>query len=345
MSVTQAEFDALYAAGPDALYALFQQQVAQQAALLARVQQSETQVGGHSQNSHRPPSSDGPRTPPRSQRERSGKRPGGQPGHRGRTLTMVVTPDQVVTQHPSRCGQCGASLAAVAARVVTRRQVVDLPPLALVVTEHQAATVCCPHCQQPTTAPFPAYVAAPVRYGPRLAGLGGYLRRYQLLPYARIRATLADLFGASPAVSTLMTASLTCAAALAPVAVAIAAAVCAAPIAHTDETSIMVAGQRQWVHVVSTATLPHYARHTKRGQAATDRVPPGAACCRAAPGGASTTAGRRTGAIPARTGGATPTICANWPPSPRSLGKAGPERCGPCCARYCGTSGRAVPLA
>jgi transposase len=272
MNVTQAEFAALYAAGPEVLYALFQAQAAQQAALAARVAELEARLGGHSQNSHRPPSSDGPRTPPRGQRERSGKRPGGQPGHRGHTLAMTATPDAVVTHHPAACAQCGAALAEVPAVTVTRRQVVDLPPLALAVTEHQAATVYCPHCRCATAAPFPAQVAAPVQYGPRLLGLGLYLRHYQLLPYARIRETLADLFGASPSCGTLGTASATAHAALAPVEADVIAALQAAPLAHTDETSIRVAGRRQWVHVVSTATLTHYARHPKRGQAATDAI-------------------------------------------------------------------------
>jgi transposase len=272
MSLTRAEFDALKAQDPDALYGLFQQQAAQLAALLARVQQLETQRGGHSQNSHRPPASDGPRQPPRSQRERSGRRPGGQPGHPGHTLALAATPDTVVTHHPAACARCGLALAGVPAVAVARRQVVDLPPLALVVTEHQAATVCCPHCQCPTTAPFPAQVAGPTQYGPRLLGLSVYLRQYQLLPYARIRETLLDLFGAGPAASTLMTASLTCAAVLVPVEAAIMVALRAAPVGHADETSIKVAGQRQWVHVVSTAQLTHYARHAKRGHAATAAI-------------------------------------------------------------------------
>ncbi len=176
MNMTRAEFGGLVARDPDALYALFQAQAAQLAVLTARVAALEAQLGGHSQNSHRPPSSDGARTPPRSQRERSGKAPGGQRGHRGHTLAMAATPDMVVPHRPVACGQCGAALGAAPAVAVTRRQVVDLPPLALVVTEHQAATVCCPQCQQPTTAPFPADVAAPVQYGPRLLGLGLYLR-------------------------------------------------------------------------------------------------------------------------------------------------------------------------
>jgi transposase len=272
MSLTRAESDALYASGPDAVFAALAQQAAQVAALTARVAELEARLGGHSQNSHRPPSSDGPRTPPRSARARSGKRPGGQPGHRGSTLAMAAAPDAVVAHHPCQCAHCGAALADAPATAVARRQVVDLPPLALVVTEHRAATVRCPRCHAATTAPFPAHVARPVQYGPRLLGLGVYLRHYQLLPYHRIRALLGDLFGACPSVGTLHTASLTCATALAPVEAAIADALAAAPLLHGDETGVGVAGQRQWAHVASTATLTHYARHAKRGHAATDAI-------------------------------------------------------------------------
>ena len=163
MSLTREAFDALVTTDPEALFALVQQQAAQLAALTARVQELEARLGGHSQNSHRPPSSDGPRTPPRSQRTRSGRAAGGQPGHPGRTLAMTATPDHLVLHHPDQCAHCGATLAGVSATTVARRQVVDLPPLRLAVTEHRAATVACPHCQQPTTAPFPAAVAQPVQ--------------------------------------------------------------------------------------------------------------------------------------------------------------------------------------
>jgi transposase len=272
MSLTREAFDALVTTDPDALYTLVQQQAAQLAALTARVEQLEARLGGHSQNSHRPPSSDGPRKPPRGRRTPSGKAPGGQPGHPGQTLAMTDAPDQVVTHHPEHCAHCGAALAQVPAAAVVRRQVVDLPPLRLAVTEHRAATVGCPHCQQPTTAPFPAAATRPVQYGPRLLGRGVYLRHHQLLPYQRIADLLADLFGARPSVGTLHTASLTCAAALVGVEAAIATALGAAPLLHGDETSVSVAGQRRWVHVASSATLTHYAWHAKRGRAATDAI-------------------------------------------------------------------------
>ena len=190
MEVSRAAFDELVVTNPAAVYALVQdlaQQVAtltaQNVALTTQVQALAAQLGQHSQNSHRPPSSDGPQVvAPRSQRQRSGKRPGGQPGHPGHTLTMSAAPAVVVGHRPVQCGHCGADLQGVAPTAVERRQVVDLPPLALVVTEHQAATVCCPHCAQATTAPFPAGLAPGVQYGPQVLGLGRYLRHYQLLP-------------------------------------------------------------------------------------------------------------------------------------------------------------------
>lgn len=185
---------------------------------------------------------------------------------------MTAPPDAVVAHHPVQCAHRGAAPADVPATAVARRQVVDLPPLRLAVTEHRAATVGCPHCQRPTTAPFPPTVTQPAQYGPRVLGLGVYLRHYQLLPYHRVAEVLADLFGASPAVGTLHTASLTCAAGLVEVEAAIKAALGAVAVAQADETSIAVGGKRRWVHVVSTARLTHYAWHAKRGQAATDAI-------------------------------------------------------------------------
>lgn len=193
MELHRAAFDKLVAENVDAVYVLVQdlaRQVAtltaqvqeltqqatmltgQNAALTTQVQELTARLGQHSGNSHRPPSSDGPQMAPRSQRTRSGQRPGGQPGHPGHTLAMSASPDRVVPHHPAQCGQCGADLRGVAPSAVERRQVVDLPPLALEVTEHQAATVCCPHGAQATTAPFPDGIAPGVQYGPQLLGLG-----------------------------------------------------------------------------------------------------------------------------------------------------------------------------
>ena len=99
-------------------------------ALAERVAELERRVGQNPRNSHRPPSSEGYDKPaPRSRRERTDRGPGGQPGHEGRTLRRVATPDERVVHTPVACAGCGASLAGAPVTSTEARQVFDLPQL------------------------------------------------------------------------------------------------------------------------------------------------------------------------------------------------------------------------
>src|SRR5262249_51642320 len=109
----------------------------QMTALVARVQELEGRLAKDSHNSSKPPSSDGLRRKPKSLREKSGKKRGGQPGHRGHQVSLAATPDAVVTHRPSWCGVCQRELPGDAPSWVERRQVRELPPVRLHVTEHQ----------------------------------------------------------------------------------------------------------------------------------------------------------------------------------------------------------------
>ena len=82
------------------------------AALRAQVAELERRLGLNSSNSGKPPSSDGLKKPARvkSLRERSGKKPGGQKGHKGETLRQVTDPDDVVNHYPSACSMCDAGV-------------------------------------------------------------------------------------------------------------------------------------------------------------------------------------------------------------------------------------------
>src|SRR5262249_29128471 len=114
--------------------------------LVARVQELEGRLAKDSHNSSKPPSSDGLARTPKSLRKRSGKPSGGQPGHRGQNLRLVAPPDVLAPHRPPRCDACHSALPAAGASWVERRQVHELPPLRLVVTEHQIAHVRCPDC-------------------------------------------------------------------------------------------------------------------------------------------------------------------------------------------------------
>ena len=295
---TRDELLAIYRAGPEAVIALVEALLDRIAgleqanarleqtvdALQARVQQLEDRLAQDSHNSSKPPSSDwglresGEKPAPQSLRPlpgTSGRKTGGQPGHAGTTLRLVDTPDRLVLHRPlaPACGACGRGLDGGAERVATeRRQVVDLPPLALAVTEHRVVCVACPACGVETTGAFPVGVTQPVQYGDRLKAAAVYLHDYQLLPYERTQELLDDLFGAAPSEGTLQAAETTCFAGLATTEAAIATALQQAGQAHFDETSVRVHGQREWLHVASTATLTHYGVHPKRGTDATDAI-------------------------------------------------------------------------
>jgi transposase len=123
------------------------------AALLERVQELETRLANATKDSHnssKPPSSDPlGRKRSRSQRRKSGKKPGGQLGHPGETLHLLARPDEVVEHRPAVCAGCQTPLDETASVVLSeRRQVRDLPPVRLVVREHRALHVRCPNCEQ-----------------------------------------------------------------------------------------------------------------------------------------------------------------------------------------------------
>ena len=158
------------------------------AVLLARVAELERRLDLNSSNSGKPPSSDWlhkPRREPRTRslRERSGKPPGGQKGHKGETLRRVDAPEHTVEHYPEACPACGSALSATMSTGYSARQVFDLPePLPLAVTEHRAHTCRCGHCGRLTRTDFPDGVTAPVQYGPRITAIVVYLLHYQLLP-------------------------------------------------------------------------------------------------------------------------------------------------------------------
>jgi transposase len=152
---------------------------AENAALKARIAELERRFGLNSSNSGKPPSSDGLKKPPRvrSLRERSGKKPGGQKGHKGETLRQVANPDIVVDHYPSACADCGDGLDAATSIGHSVRQVFDLPePQPLAITEHRAHTCQCAGCGATTRGSFPEGVNAPVQYGTRIQSLVIYLR-------------------------------------------------------------------------------------------------------------------------------------------------------------------------
>ena len=238
------------------------------AALRAQIAELERRLGLNSSNSGKPPSSDGLKKPARvsSLRERSGKKPGGQKGHKGETLRQVTDPDVVVNHYPPACSMCGVGFDPKTSVGHSARQVFDLPqPQPLVVTEHRAHDCQCPACGVKTRALFPDGVNAPVQYGARITAFAIYLLHYQLLPENRLAALMADLFGVKVAAATIARMSRTCAERLQGFVETVRDLVAGTPVKHMDETGFRISGKTQWLHVASTTLLTFYRVCAKRG--------------------------------------------------------------------------------
>lgn len=268
--LTREQIEAVYEQGVDATCTLVLTMQEQHAAFAARVKELEDRLGKDSHNSSKPPSSDGFPKKPVSLRPSTGRKPGAQKGHPGKNLPWKETPDVVVEHLPTHCADCGHSLAGVTSFPTHSRQVVDLPPLALVTTQHRVHTVSCPHCQHPTCAAFPPEATQPVQYGPRLKALAVTLLTYHLLPYQRIASLLADLFGASFSQGSLFACQQSASTRLEETLAGIRQGLQGSPVAHFDETGLRVEGTLHWLHSASTATLTYYACHRRRGKEGMD---------------------------------------------------------------------------
>ncbi len=235
----------------------------------AELQALRDQVAKTSRNSGKPPSSDGlkkPRT--RSQRKKSGKRSGGQPGHAGHTLVMAEEPDHIQVHSTPTCPHCATDLGNVAPREPERRQVFDIPPVTVEVTEHQVEVKVCPQCHTVVKGTFPADVTQPVQYGPRLLAQVSYLNSYQLLPWARTCEVLGDFYGHTPAEAIVKAANTAVTEHIAPSIAVLKQQLSAAEVLHLDESGLRIEGRLNWLHVASTPRLTYYYAHPKRGQEA-----------------------------------------------------------------------------
>ncbi len=210
--------------------------------------QNQLQLDSH--NSSKPPSTDLSRSTSRKKEvnrpSTTKRKPGGQPGHPGTTLQAVAIPDHTILHRASICSHCGEDLSSITTDKIEKRQVFDLPPFKLAVTEHQAEVKTCPHCHQEVKAEFPSGINQPVQYGERVKSLAVYLNQYQLLPYERVTEVFQDLLGQSISQGTLLNALKTSYSNLEDTENWIKNRILHSPVVHGDETGIYRNGKCVW---------------------------------------------------------------------------------------------------
>ena len=237
-----------------------------------RIEELEARLKMNSRNSSKPPSSDGLNKPsPKSLRQKSKNKSGGQPGHEGKTLEQVQTPDHSYELKLQCCPDSGVALDQTQIIATIKRQVFDLPSPKLEVTEYTAPVYCLDNGKQ-IHADFPEGVEGPVQYGFRFQAWLVYLSDYQMIPLRRIRSMCADLFGYSVSEATIVAARERCAANLERFMEVIGERLVNSTVLHADETGMRVEGKTAWLHSLSNSEYTLYHIDRKRGYDAIEKM-------------------------------------------------------------------------
>jgi len=271
---THEEIHIAYQQGEETVVVLFEVLAKTVRNLEAQNQALEDQLAKNSRNSSKPPSSDGLNKPaPMSRRVKSGKPSGGQKGHKGYRLEPADKPDYIEVYPVKQCAHCQADLTEVAVSKVEKRQVFDLPPVRLEVTEHQGEIKACPQCGQVNAAAFPEDVTQPTQYGPQVRAQMVYFTTYHFVPLARAAELLSEMYQQPISDGTVYAAAVAMAEEVAPVNEQVKTYLIETEEAvHFDEGGARVNGKLEWFHSASTQQATYYAIQPKRGSEAMDAI-------------------------------------------------------------------------
>jgi transposase len=218
-----------------------------------------------SHNSSIPPSKD-EWSPKRtnSLRQATGKKSGGQPGHKGKTLEMADTPDEIVEINPEYCQCCGGSLQDIMGQKEERRQVLDIPPIKAIFTEYQVYSKKC-KCGHTTIPDFPDGINSPVSYGTNIEGLIGYFYARQYMPFARMQEMFNNIFNINISEGGIHYLLDRFADKINPVYKIIKERVQNSKVIGADETGAKVNDKKHWFWTWQTQKLTYIAHSENRG--------------------------------------------------------------------------------
>jgi len=233
--------------------------------LLQQVERSQVKKDSH--NSHTPPSQDKSKPSRRSLRQKSGRKPGGQKGHKGHYLKMSETPDEIIDLKSSYCTSCGNDLQDAPVDLVSTRQLVELPPIHPIYKEYRQYKCTCPNCGNSEVADYPTGVNAPIQYGSSVESYLSYFSVYQYVPYQRLQHLFLHTFNlplSEGSIQNLLSRSATKARLVYDY---IHELLSAADYVGGDETGAKVNGEKWWIWVWQNKLNTYLHASDNRGSA------------------------------------------------------------------------------
>jgi transposase len=221
--------------------------------------------GKKSNTSHTPPSQDFGRSNQKNSREISGKKSGGQKGHKGFTLEMKNNPDEVIKYSPDFCTNCSTNLENELPILECRKQEVVIPSFKAAYIEHQLFSKTCQCCGNKVVAKLPDNIIAPIQYGESVTATISYLSVYQYVPYNRIKKMMNDLFHISISEGTIKNILEKMAQRALPMYEVIQSRVMDSKLVGGDETGTKIGKEKGWFHVWQNTKLTFIVASFNRG--------------------------------------------------------------------------------
>ena len=238
-------------------------------ALVAKVAELEARLNQNSSNSSKPPSSDPPWMRPQTKRTKAGKKPGGQPGHKGHGLAINREPDEIVELRAANCGRCGAGLSGEEGDCRNIRYLIDIR-IRTVITAFKQMESICPDCGAENLAAFPPGVTGTKQYGNGVRAISVLLTNYAMVGVDKTQRIMSDVFDVPLSAGTIVNMAKDCAAKSEPLLSEVAGRLKCADVLHNDETGIRVNGKRYWLHTASNREATYNTVSPKRGQEGID---------------------------------------------------------------------------
>lgn len=226
----------------------------------------------NSRNSHKPSSTDQSNNKTKSLREKSGKKPGGQSGHKGYNLKFSKTPDEVLYYSVTECACCGCKLQNKKPDDLDKKQVFEIPKPKFLIIEHQSEIKTCGKCGIINVAQMPGWIISKTQYGPEAKSLMVYLSQYQMLPYHRIRLLFKTIYNHAVSAGTVYNAVKENGEKLQTIDHKMKQLLLESPTLHGDESGINIANDKHWLHVASNEKITHYHIDKSRGFDAMENV-------------------------------------------------------------------------
>jgi len=236
---------------------------------IKRIDELEARLNKTSNNSSKPPSSDGLKKVVKNNREKSNRKPGAQPGHTGSGLSLMKTIDKTIEHKLSGKCDCGKELSKGSIINVEHRQVIDFPEKLTEVRDHQVEVKKC-SCGRIHKAVCD--YTGRVQYGDRIKTFLIYCNQYQQIPYGRLQEFVGDMFGISISDGLIQSTISDCYENLSETENQIKEALLTSAVIHNDETGMRCENKTGWIHTASNQTHTLYFYHPKRGNEAIDAM-------------------------------------------------------------------------